>query len=665
MVFANTLLITTDRSVARDLYERLMKLGYRIAGIATSEEEALIKIGTTKPDLILTDIRLEAARGGEIKTGKLIQVAYDLPIIYITESVGQNTIQRTRLTGPFGYVYKPFDDQHLLVTIETALTRHKLERKLRESRQWLNTTLSSIGDGVIATDQQGLVRFINPVAMEYTGWRYPEALGMSLDEVFSFTDESSHEFINAFPGEQEIQHITTKKGVTGLLLPRNGSPIPVEANSTPIRDGKGKVYGMVLVFRDVIEQRRAMQEIQRQAARAEALMQVASRLNSQFELQTVLNTICEITQRTIKAVGVTVVLQNPHKLTFQVMAAISQDPVLQAYRGTQFEIPSEIFQSFLSHQNPVIEIQDIQDYPTLPYLDVFKKADIKNLAIAALFHGKDLIGALIAAFSHNLRDLPHDEIALLKGLADHASTAIENAKLFEQVRAGRERQRKLAKSLVDVQEAERRHIAKELHDHFGQLLTGLQFMLESTKNQATGIQRLELEQIQGSVSDVIMQIREMSLNLRPSMLDDLGLLPTLRWHIDRYTSQTGIKVNFHCDPFAKRFPLEIETAAYRIIQEALTNVARYAQVDEVFVGLVLQEETLWLEILDKGKGFDLVSVVDRPSSGLGGMRERAGLLGGYLVVKSFINQGTQIVAALPLNDQPLERRRHDRIRSIS
>jgi len=660
MVSANILLITNDRSVARDLHERLVKLGYRIVGVAASEEEGLIKIEAFKPDLILTDIRLEVASGGEIKTGKLIQVRYDLPVIYITESVGQNTIRRARLTGPFGYVYKPFDDQQLLVTMETALTRHQLERKLRESRQWLNTTLTSIGDGVIATDEQGLVRFINPVATEYTGWRHTDAIGMHLGEVFSFTDEDSHESIDIFLMQDKLPNHTPKNGVEGLLQSRNGTPIPVEANSTPIKDGKGKVYGMVLVFRDVTQRRQAMQEIQRQAARAEALMQVASQLSSQFELQTVLNTICEITNRTIKAAGVTVVLQNTHKLTFQVMAGISQDPALKAYRGTPFEIPKEFLQTFLSRENPVIEIQDVQDYAGLPYLDVFKKADIKTLAIAALFHGNEIIGALIAAFSHNLRDLPHDEIALLRGLADQASTAIENAKLFEQVRAGRERQRKLAKSLVEVQEAERRHIAKELHDHFGQLLTGLQFMLESTKNQASGTQRSELEQIQDSVSDVIRQIREMSLNLRPSMLDDMGLLPTLRWHMDRYTSQTGIKVNFHCDPFPKRFTLEIETAAYRIIQESLTNVARYAQVNEVFVGLVLQEETLWVEILDKGKGFDLATIVDRPSSGLGGMRERAGLLGGYLVVESFINQGTQIVAALPLNDQPLERRRHDR-----
>jgi signal transduction histidine kinase len=165
------------------------------------------------------------------------------------------------------------------------------------------------------------------------------------------------------------------------------------------------------------------------------------------------------------------------------------------------------------------------------------------------------------------------------------------------------------------------------------------------------------------VSDIIGQVREMSLNLRPSMLDDMGLLPTLLWHFDRYTRQTGIHINFRYDDLPRRLPLEIETAAYRIVQEALTNVARYAQVQEAFVGLVLQDRTLWVEVLDEGKGFDRSLEMERVRTGIGGMRERASLLGGYLVVESFINQGTQIVAALPVTGQPLERRRYDRNRS--
>jgi signal transduction histidine kinase len=251
-------------------------------------------------------------------------------------------------------------------------------------------------------------------------------------------------------------------------------------------------------------------------------------------------------------------------------------------------------------------------------------------------------------------------LGMLNGLANHVTIAISNASLFEQVRNGREHQRILAKGLVEVQETERRNIAKELHDHFGQSLTGLQFMLESFKNTASEPQKTKLNEIQKYVGDIIAQVREMSLNLRPSMLDDTGLLSTLKWHFERFTSQTGIKVNFESDKLVARFLPEIEITAFRIIQEALTNVARYAQVEDVFVGLALQEKTLWVEVLDKGKGFDASGFDNKPTAGLGGMRERANLVGGYLAVNSYPNQGTQILAALPLTGTPIERRKNDR-----
>jgi len=651
-----------EKSVAEELKVQLEKLGYKVVDIAYSGEAAVEKTGKLQPDVVLMNVRLNGAIDG-VQTGSYIHDYHDTPVVYMIDYSSQATIRRAGTTGPFGYIFSPFDEKQIFATIETALIRHELESKLRQSRQWLNTTLTSIGDGVIATDEQGLVRFINPAAMELTGWHPTQAIGKSLSDVFSLVDETSRESIDLLGNGNQYPRQDSKNSFEGLLLSENRNPVPVEANLTSIQIGIGQVYGMVLVFRDVTQQRATLQEIKRQANRAEALMQVASQLNSQFELQTVLNTICEITNRTVKATGTAVILQSKNKEVFRNRAGMSQNVEFKSYQGIQFEIPRDVLQAWLSRENPVIVLQDIQDYPNLPYFEVYQRVDIKTLAIAALFRGKDLIGALISAFAHEPKILLEDELSLLKGLSDQAASAIENAELFEQVRVGRERQRKLSKSLVDIQEAERRHIAKELHDHLGQILTGIQFMLETTKQQSSGTQRSNLEEIQNSVSDIIREVREMSLNLRPSMLDDMGLVPTLLWHFDRYTNQTKIRVNFHRNEIPERLPLEIEIAAYRIIQEALTNVARHAQVSEVLVGLVVQEKTLWVEVLDKGKGFKVSADLETPSSGLSGMRERAGLLGGYLVVESFLNQGTQIVAALPLTGQPLERRKYDRNRS--
>jgi PAS domain S-box-containing protein len=656
----NGILIADDEeSAAQELRERLEALGYRVIDIASSSAEALHKTEKLRPEIVLMNIRLKGEKDA-IQTGSLLHALHGTPIVYMVGYSNQDIIQGVTATGPFGYIFRPFDEKQIVATIETALIRHKLERKLQQSRQWLNTTLTSIGDGVIATDDQGLVRFINPGAMELTGCRQKDAIGKPLYEVFMLVDESSHELVDISQLQDRKPQAQSRRGLIGLLMPRDGPPVPVEANVTFIQDRHSQVYGMVLVFRDVTEQRDALQEIKRQANRAEILVQVASQFSAQLQLMTVLNTICEITNKTLKAAGTAVFLHDMKRAVFRDRAVIGDHPAVKMYQGSQFELPADVFQALLSRENPVVVIPDVQAYPELPYFELYKEFNVRTIVVTALFHGEYLRGAIISIFVQNQKNLPADDITLLKGLADQASNAIQNAELLEQVRAGRERQRRLAKSLVDIQEAERGHIAKELHDHLGQLLTGIQFMLENAKNQATDHQKANLEEIQESVSDVIGQVRDMSLNLRPTMLDDMGLLPTLQWHIDRYTSQTGIEVIFQYDEIPRRFPAEIESAAYRIVQEALTNVARHAQIKEAFVGLVVQENTLWVEVLDKGKGFDASIDMDKPTSGLGGMQERTNLVGGYLTIRTFINQGTQILAALPLSGRPLERRKHDR-----
>jgi PAS domain S-box-containing protein len=662
MPSARILIVDVDSASAHQLALHLKAFGYQVIGAACSGAEALAWIEQHDPDLVLMDIRLKGAIDG-IQTGSLIRTYRNIPIIYLVDTSGQNTIRRAGTTEPYGYIFKPYDERRIFATLETALIRHELESRLNESRQWLNTTLTSIGDGLIATDQHGRVRFINPIAMEQTGWSHAAAIGRPLLEVFPLVSEGSGEPIDLLDLHAGGAAAAHKKGISGILFSLQGSQIAVEANVTAIQDGKGQVHGMVLVFRDVTRQREILQEIRRQADRAEALVEVASQINSHLELDDVLSTICEITNRTLKASGTAVLLQHPQKDVFQTMAATSDDPALAAYSGSRFEIPAEVFHLMLSRGRPVHVIQDFQVYEDQPSIEEYRKMNIRTLAFAALFRDSRLAGTLVSVFSHQPKTLLEDEVALIKGLADQASSAIENAELFEQVRAGRERQRKLTKNLVNIQETERRRIARELHDHLGQSMTGLQFMLETAKNQSQGAQRTYLEQIQEAVSEIIRDVREMSLNLRPSMLDDMGLVPTLLWHFDRYTRQTGIHVNFRYDEFSRRIPLEIETAVYRIVQEALTNVARHAQVQEVLVGLVVQEDTLWVEVLDNGKGFDTSAEPDRPSSGLSGMRERAELVGGFLLVESFINQGTQTIAALPLTDRPLERRKHERNRT--
>jgi PAS domain S-box-containing protein len=209
--------------------------------------------------------------------------------------------------------------------------------------------------------------------------------------------------------------------------------------------------------------------------------------------------------------------------------------------------------------------------------------------------------------------------------------------------------RALSNELVRSQEEERRNIARELHDQIGQSLTVLRLVLDKAKRSSAEDIGSVLAEADAVVGEIAAQLREISLNLRPSMLDNLGLLPAFLWHFEQYTAKTQVRVDFKHAGLWRNFPPEISTAAYRIVQEALTNIVRHAGVNEAFIRAWVDQETLWLRIEDKGNGFDPQKLAVGTSSGLYGMRERALSLGGKLTVESTPGVGTVVTAELPLS----------------
>ena len=209
--------------------------------------------------------------------------------------------------------------------------------------------------------------------------------------------------------------------------------------------------------------------------------------------------------------------------------------------------------------------------------------------------------------------------------------------------------RGLSQRLVDVQEAERRFVARELHDEIGQMVTGLKLLLETGLQPARPEERQSLEEAIRLINDLMDRVRRLSVNLRPQMLDDLGLLTALEWHFKRYFKQTGIRVQFKHTPLPERLNSQLETAVFRIVQEALTNVARHAGVKEATVRLWKNEERVGVQVEDHGAGFDPGPAVPRaPSTGVSGMKERTELLGGDFTLDSTPGQGTCITVELPL-----------------
>jgi PAS domain S-box-containing protein len=211
----------------------------------------------------------------------------------------------------------------------------------------------------------------------------------------------------------------------------------------------------------------------------------------------------------------------------------------------------------------------------------------------------------------------------------------------------------LSRRLVEAQETERRHIARELHDEIGQALTvmqlNLQALLQSPGNRSLVPRLRESLEV---VEHVLEQVRDISFNLRPLILDDLGLEPALCWFIKRQAALVGLQAGFHADPLRRRLDPMIETECFRVAQEALTNVVRHAQAKNLNVELRTDEGQLHLRVRDDGIGFDVGGVREQvmrgASLGLLSMEERAALAGGGLEFKSASGQGTEVHAWFPL-----------------
>lgn len=204
----------------------------------------------------------------------------------------------------------------------------------------------------------------------------------------------------------------------------------------------------------------------------------------------------------------------------------------------------------------------------------------------------------------------------------------------------------LSRRLLEVQEQERRHLAAELHDEVGQLLTGLNFQLDLAARGERAAEALTAaKQI---VQDLTARVRDLSHRLRPSVLDDLGLAHAMDWLMDRFHRQSGLRVTFHQRGLDGPFPPEVETAAFRIVQEALTNAARHAGVPTANVVLTRDARALEIRVTDDGRGFDPTAIDRHATGGLSGMRERAEWLGGSLRVETAPDAGVRVVAHLPL-----------------
>jgi PAS domain S-box-containing protein len=428
----------------------------------------------------------------------------------------------------------------------------------------------------------------------------------------------------------------------------------------PVKGGDDLVQGLVLSMVDVTRRKRAEIQLEqqnqelrelsqaerRQRELAEGLVKSSIAVSSSLNLKDVLDTILDQIHRAIPFQMADIALiENKmiHVVGYRSFIDLPEivEVLKKAYPIDDFPLWLRVF----STQQPLF-IQDTRDAPDWQVVSGMEW--VYSYAVAPLVAGEQVIG-FINLTSDQPGSFDETMAARLKAFTVPASVAIQNARLFEQVRASSERLQSLARKLVEIQENERYQIARELHDEAGQALAVLKISLGRLEQDPGCSQNIRqgLEDLKSMADGVLEELHRLAIDLRPIALDHLGLVVALEQYAKKLNSER-LSIKFKALGFeSARLPKDVETCLYRIVQEATANIVRHAQAGNVGILLERCVDSVKLFVEDDGIGFDPDLLETNQRLGLVGMRERAEMIGGTLTIESYPGKGTSIIVEAP------------------
>jgi signal transduction histidine kinase len=395
-----------------------------------------------------------------------------------------------------------------------------------------------------------------------------------------------------------------------------------------------------------IEKARLLEAERRERLQAETLREVSLALNSQTDLAAVLDEILSQAGRLVPYRMAHIMLLKGNILTIARWRGYERSEsaeVIPALKHTLDELPLD--RQAIQSGQPVVVLDTRQE----PDWVIFQETAWVRSCLIVPIRLRERVLGILRLDGATPGEFSLEDGTKLQPMVSAAAIALENVRLFEVVRVGRERLQRLSQRLVEAQESERRHIARELHDEIGQSLTALKLHLQNFQRRRDPAR---IQQGLDLVEETLQQVRNLSLDLRPSLLDELGLAEALRWYLNRQAEIAGFKTTLTLEPIETPLPLGLETTCFRIVQEALTNIIKHAAARQVYLELCQRGSELWLTIADDGGGFDVAAALQRAalgeSLGLLNMEERVTLLGGQIEIDSDPGRGARIQVRFPL-----------------
>ncbi len=675
-VTARILIIEDDTAQQARLSRYLRDQDYQV-DVAKDGGTALEQIERNVYDLALVSLRTLGAGGREL-IARIHDAYPDLPQIAIAGAGQTPTAAELMRAGAYSVLREPLADLvELGFTVSRGIAWKTLAREQARYRSFLRNF-----PGIIfwSTLDFKIKRIFGRVE-EITGYP-PTAFTqheLNWDDIVQFDD-----LADAFPAARQALAQGVPAEMEYRVQRRDGTLRWVECTLTPIPGDAGKeqdIFGVVLDL-DITGRKQIEMELNQRLQEQESLFAIGRLVSSNLQIDKVMQLVVEYMAHLVDAACCTVSDWDPDNDLLTVRARFihpdqisSNGPVKDA-RHVQHESRHPLVARALFDGTPfIVYVDDTRaDSQARQLLESQNWYGVAGIPLVIQDRIIGLIEIYLAAHGQpfNLHDL-----RLLQALANQLAVAIDNARLFAAVQNSESAMRDLSFRLINVQEQERRYIARELHDELGQILTATKINIDLARRklaQQSGFDapqpqesraqdeearlRRRLDEASDLTDKALTNIRAMTVELRPTLLDDMGILPTLRWYLGRFAERTGIQVQLDVQELPARLQLEIETTIYRVVQEALTNVTRHAHASQVHVRLACAGDEVIASIEDDGRGFDVVAWSERRSEqqtlGLTGIQERAMLLNGHAVITSQPGQGTRIEMVLPAQFRPEE-----------